>query len=1068
MLTKGAIGNLIRRYRAVLKKCRLLNVLGPLAAAGVLLAAFADVSFAEGSLENETRSFTEDTTINADKQIYDKRRTGIIAQNNMPQVMTVTVASGKTLAVISRADSSDNSVSGAVSDGDAGKASLAISGNVTFSLEAGDKDGTIFIADGNENKMSLDGTISGSAVSESGRITGTDTKSGGQLSVSGDKFAISLESKSDQVTGIQIAESSSNTFASDSTVVSVKTASEANASATYGVRNDQAAVSFTGNTEITVTAGRGVTYGLYIDCQSGDESSSVISFSGKSTVIDVTGTQETYAAKLSGGKGSISFSGEKADIKASSVEGKAYGIDVSYEGHLSATADVAVTVQAAGEAYGAALREWGQGSDNYYAGNADFDGSLTVSATSATADAYGVYNSTANVGEGNTKDGKLNVAGDSAISATATKGDAFGIYTAGEYAENRLEGNTKIQASAPEGKSYGVLARKAASLSIGGDGTSTTITATGAESTAVALEDSSALSVTGTTALDADKALDGTGAFSNSGDLKVVRGTVDTFTGSYTQTSGSTALPDDSNFFGGDVTIKKGSLTVGDIDTSAAAGADSVLGLGRSIEVQTGKNLLIGTDSGTGVVFGSGSALVLDGNAASLQAMIRGSGTLTVEDGSRLYITNAKSNTSYFLTEGLDIDDNAIWTEATLQTNRFIQARLSRDGSSFLVTTEVRDIASALPGVIPVSALTTMFVKGLNDTASASMGIRFLSRATEPLYISDDAKAVATINEVSRAAVTAGVQNTSLRLADAAADTVLKHLSLASFDAENNIHKDGIDVWATPMYGNTYTHDMSTSVCGNYGGLAIGADVHLGTFAGGNLRAGIAVNGGGGHSETRDNATSTDNSYNFGGVSLYGGWTLDNLNIMASLGYNAGRHEIEMSLPSSLGMGTAEADVYTRAFTADLRAEYLFRTDFLNIMPHAGVRYTALYTDDYDLEVNGSRLNSVESDMQNIVQFPVGVTFSRDIAASGWIVKPQVDLAVVPAVGELRTVSEVSWAGINATDDVSTRVMDTVSYTGRAGIQAEMGNFAIGLNYGIQAAWHETNHSLNAGFTWKF
>ncbi len=208
---------------------------------------------------------------------------------------------------------------------------------------------------------------------------------------------------------------------------------------------------------------------------------------------------------------------------------------------------------------------------------------------------------------------------------------------------------------------------------------------------------------------------------------------------------------------------------MGDIDTSATAGADSVLGLGRSIEVQPEKNLLIGTDSGTGVVFGSGSALVLDGNAASLQAMIRGSGTLTVEDGSRLYITNAKANTSYFLTEGLAIDDNAIWTEATLQTNRFIQARLSRDGSSFLVQTEVRDIASVLPGVIPVSALTTMFASNLNDTNFGYMGIRFLSRATEPLYMADDTKAVATINEVSRAAVTAGVQNTSLRLADAAA-----------------------------------------------------------------------------------------------------------------------------------------------------------------------------------------------------------------------------------------------------------------------------------------------------------
>lgn len=36
-LTKGAIGNLINRYRAVLKKCHLLNVFGSLAVAGMLV-----------------------------------------------------------------------------------------------------------------------------------------------------------------------------------------------------------------------------------------------------------------------------------------------------------------------------------------------------------------------------------------------------------------------------------------------------------------------------------------------------------------------------------------------------------------------------------------------------------------------------------------------------------------------------------------------------------------------------------------------------------------------------------------------------------------------------------------------------------------------------------------------------------------------------------------------------------------------------------------------------------------------------------------------------------------------
>lgn len=36
-LTKGAIGNLINRYKAVLKKCHLMNTFGSLAVAGMLI-----------------------------------------------------------------------------------------------------------------------------------------------------------------------------------------------------------------------------------------------------------------------------------------------------------------------------------------------------------------------------------------------------------------------------------------------------------------------------------------------------------------------------------------------------------------------------------------------------------------------------------------------------------------------------------------------------------------------------------------------------------------------------------------------------------------------------------------------------------------------------------------------------------------------------------------------------------------------------------------------------------------------------------------------------------------------
>ena len=54
MLTKGAIGNLINRYKAVLKKCNLINTFGSLAVASMLVLGGAGV--AEAS-EYQDRTF---------------------------------------------------------------------------------------------------------------------------------------------------------------------------------------------------------------------------------------------------------------------------------------------------------------------------------------------------------------------------------------------------------------------------------------------------------------------------------------------------------------------------------------------------------------------------------------------------------------------------------------------------------------------------------------------------------------------------------------------------------------------------------------------------------------------------------------------------------------------------------------------------------------------------------------------------------------------------------------------------------------------------------------------------
>ena len=77
-LTKGAIGNLINRYKAVLKKCHLMNTFGSLAVAGMLIMGGAGVAVAaeDVALENGTSNTEYDTTKGADHLMGGWKVTG--------------------------------------------------------------------------------------------------------------------------------------------------------------------------------------------------------------------------------------------------------------------------------------------------------------------------------------------------------------------------------------------------------------------------------------------------------------------------------------------------------------------------------------------------------------------------------------------------------------------------------------------------------------------------------------------------------------------------------------------------------------------------------------------------------------------------------------------------------------------------------------------------------------------------------------------------------------------------------------------------------------------------------
>lgn len=102
-LTKGAIGNLINRYKAVLKKCHLMNTFGSLAVAGMLVMGGAGVAVAAGdvALENGTSETKYNPTEGADHLMGGWKVTGAeAAAPDYTGDITLTVEGGSISEII--------------------------------------------------------------------------------------------------------------------------------------------------------------------------------------------------------------------------------------------------------------------------------------------------------------------------------------------------------------------------------------------------------------------------------------------------------------------------------------------------------------------------------------------------------------------------------------------------------------------------------------------------------------------------------------------------------------------------------------------------------------------------------------------------------------------------------------------------------------------------------------------------------------------------------------------------------------------------------------------------------
>ena len=470
--------------------------------------------------------------------------------------------------------------------------------------------------------------------------------------------------------------------------------------------------------------------------------------------------------------------------------------------------------------------------------------------------------------------------------------------------------------------------------------------------------------------------------------------------------------------------------------------------------------------------FADGSLLLVDGSGLNgAAALTSQGGTLNVDAGAKLLIDNITQG-EYAITSGFSVSNVQGWNGDNLSTpDNLIGLVLGKDADgSMKVQATARRSSDVFRGLSLVNTMDAIWGKGLNDTESGNMGIRFLSRAVNENHL-PKADTVHTVDGAAQIAVAGGVQGMAVAAADAPVRAIQDHASLSHMATtrEGAIRKDGLNLWINALYGAEHARNLGAgSLDGGYnadfGGIVFGGDYAFGDF-----RVGMALNAGSGTARSRGDFNATKNDFDFWGMNLYGSWSRDQFNIVGDLGYSANKNEVKQDLPATMQLGQLRADVDTGVLTAGLRGEYRFETDWADVTPHVGVRYYNLRTDGFTSRIDDHDVFRVGRDTQEIWTFPIGVSFSRDFeTSSGWKVKPRADLSVAPAAGDLKAKAKARVPGVAASDTIKARMMDSVSFDGTLGLEVQKDNISFGLDYGIRASEHKAGHGVNVSFTYKF
>ena len=268
-------------------------------------------------------------------------------------------------------------------------------------------------------------------------------------------------------------------------------------------------------------------------------------------------------------------------------------------------------------------------------------------------------------------------------------------------------------------------------------------------------------------------------------------------------------------------------------------------------------------------------------------------------------------------------------------------------------------------------------------------------------------------------------------------------------------------IWVTPVYKSAESDGFNADNK-SYGadvklyGLALGADIEVAP----NFKVGGMFNVGSGDADGQGLGSNVSNDFDYYGLGLYAGYSMDAFSLVADITYTAVDNDIE----GNTDLGKVTTSIDSTNLSVGVTGQYKLTLAGMDVTPHAGLRYSMIDMDDYSTAYSQN-----DSDSLNIFSVPVGVTIAKEYVTDTWTVKPSFDLTLTGNFGDDEAEATAKWNGFsNLSTTVKSEIMDNFTYGAAVGVSATSGNFGLGLGVNYTGSSNTDEFGVNANARYMF